>query len=71
MDIETAYLNADSDKEIFMQQPEGFEKYNEQGNRLVCKLSKSLYGSKQCGRNWYLTLKGFLGVLGFPSIQDE
>ena len=44
---------------------------NEQANRLVYKFSKSLYGLKQCGRKWYLTLKGFLGVLGFPSIQDE
>ena len=43
MDIKTAHLKADSDEEIVMQQPEGFEKYNEQGNRLVCKLSKNLY----------------------------
>ena len=28
MDIKTAFLNADIDEEIFMQQPEGFEKYN-------------------------------------------
>ena len=26
MDIKTAYLNFDIDEEIFMQQPEGFEK---------------------------------------------
>ena len=72
MDIKTAYLNADIDEEIFMQEPEGFEKYNEQGNPLVCKLNKSSYGLKQCGRNWYLTIKSFLGGLGFvSSIQDE
>ena len=52
MDIKTAYLNADLDEEIFMQQPEGFEKYNDQGNPIVCKLNKSLYGLKQSGRNW-------------------
>ena len=72
MDIPTAYLNADIDEEIFMQQPESFEKYNDQRNPLVCKLNKNLYGLKQSGRNWYLTIKGFLGGLGFvPSIQDE
>ena len=44
MDIKIAYLNADFDEEIFKQHPEGFEKYNEQGNPLVCKLNKSFYG---------------------------
>ena len=57
MDIKTAYLNADIEEEIFMQQPEGFRKFDKQGNPLICKLRKSLYGLKQCGRNWYLTIK--------------
>ena len=35
MAIKTAFLNADVDEEIFMQQPEGFEKYNDQENPLV------------------------------------
>ena len=48
-----------------MQQPEGFEKHNEQGRKFVCKLNKSFYWSKQCGRKWYLTIKGIIGELGF------
>ena len=72
MDIKTAYLNADIEEEIFMQQPEGFEKFDKQGNPLICKLRKSLYGLKQSGRNWYLTIETFLNQLGFtPAIQDE
>ena len=72
MDIKTAYLNADIEDEIFMQQPEGFEKFDKQGNPLICKLRKSLYGLKQSGRNWYLTIKTFLNQLGFtPAIQNE
>ena len=72
MDIKTAYLNADIEEEIFMQQPEGFKKFDKQGNPLICKLRKSLYGLKQSGRNWYLTIKTFLNQLGFtPAIQDE
>ena len=62
MDIKTARFNADIDEEIFMQQPEGFEKNNEQGNLLVCKLNKSLYGLKQYATNWYLATKCFPGV---------
>ena len=46
MDIKTAYLNADIEEEIFMQQPEGFEKFDKQGNLLICILKKRLYGLK-------------------------
>lgn len=53
MDVSTAYLNADIDCEVYLEQPEGFVKTDEYGNKLVCKLKKSLYGLKQSGRNWY------------------
>ena len=72
MVIKTAYLNADIEKEIFMQQPEGFKKFDKQGNPLICKLRKSLYGLKRSGRNWYLKIKTSLNQLGLtPAIQDE
>ena len=51
MDVKTAYLNADIDCVIFLEQPEGFVKRNSKGEKLVCKLNKSLYGLKQSGRN--------------------
>ena len=72
MDIKTAYLNADIEEEIFMQQPEGFEKFDKRGNPLFCKLRKSLYGLKQSGRNCYLTIKNFRSQLVFTAaIRDE
>ena len=72
MDIKTAYLNADIEEEIFMQQPGWFEKLDNQGNHLICKLMKRLYGLKQSGRNWYLRTIYFLSQLGFtPAIHDE
>ncbi|MCI4389198.1 hypothetical protein PGIGA_G00095200, partial [Pangasianodon gigas] len=52
MDVETAYLHAPIDCEIYMEQPEGYEQKSETGEKLVCKLEKSLYGLKQSGRNW-------------------
>ena len=52
MDVKTAYLNAPIDCEIYVKQPDGFEIDGKNGEKLVCKLKKSLYGLKQSGRNW-------------------
>lgn len=52
MDVKSAYLNAPIDCEIFMEQAEGFEVQSKNGEKLVYKLKKSLYGLKQSGRNW-------------------
>lgn len=52
MDVKTAYLNAPIDCELYMEQPEGSERKDPNGEKLVCKLRKSLYGLKQSGRNW-------------------
>ena len=46
MDVKTAYLHAPIDRDIYMEQPEGYEK---EGENLVCKLEKSIYGLKQSG----------------------
>ena len=61
LDIKTAYLNAKLDEEILMKQPEGFEKFDEEGKPLVCLLKKSLYGLK------HRTLKSYLEELGFKN----
>ena len=74
MDVKTAYLNAPIDCELYVEQPEGFIKYSETGERLVCKLNKSLYGLKQSGRNWnqllhnFLTSKNFLQSVSDPCV---
>ena len=52
MDVNSAYLNADIDTEIYVEQPKGFIKTDKSGRKLVWKLKKSLYGLKQSGRNW-------------------
>ena len=60
MDVKTAYRNAPIDREIYIQQPEGFEKCDKNGNDLVCKLTKSLYRLKHSGRNWNNTRHTYL-----------
>ena len=56
MDVKTAYLNANIDYEIYIEQPQGFKK----GENRVCYLNKSIYGLKQSGRMWNNVLNEFL-----------
>lgn len=60
MDVKTAYLHAPIDCELYMEQPEGYEKKSETGEKLVYKLQKSLYGLKQSGRKWNAMLHATL-----------
>lgn len=46
MDVKTAYLNGPIDCDIYMEQPEGFQKVGKNGKKLVCKLKKSLVSNK-------------------------
>ena len=45
IDVKTAFLNGDLDKEIYMKQPKGFVLPGNENKD--CKLVKSLYGLKQ------------------------
>ena len=65
MDVKTAYLHAPIDCEIYTEQPEGYTKKSPTGEKLVCKLHKSLYGLKQSGRNWNAVLHTCLTENGF------
>ncbi|CAM8938347.1 unnamed protein product [Rhodiola kirilowii] len=51
MDVKTSFLHGDLDKEIYMEQAEGFQVESKED--YVCKLLKSLYGLKQVPRQWY------------------
>ena len=51
LDIKSAYLYGTLDKEIYMEQPEGFVDANHP--KKVLKLRKALYGLKQAGLAWW------------------
>lgn len=55
-DVKTAYLHGTVQKELYMNQPDGFV----QPGGLVCRLQKSLYGFKQAGRYWNICFTEFL-----------
>ena len=71
MDFKTAYLNADIDCDIYLEQPKGFTQTNEQNEKLVFKLKKSLYGLKQSGRNWNNLLQKFLTGQNFQQSLND
>jgi hypothetical protein len=61
LDVTTAFLYGDVDKEIYMRQPPG----HGDGTGRVCKLLRSLYGLKQAPRIWGETLSKALLDIGF------
>lgn len=77
IDYTTAFLNAQMKEDIYMEQPEGFIQPPPNGStnrneRMVCKLVKSLYGTKQAPRNWHLLVDKAMKNLGFiPIVSDS
>jgi Reverse transcriptase (RNA-dependent DNA polymerase) len=63
LDISTAFLHADIDEEVYMQQPEGTQKPGTA--HLVCRLRKALYGLRQSPRLFYQLLHKYLVSIGF------
>jgi hypothetical protein len=57
-DVETAFLHGELDKELFMEQPEGFVDSTHPNH--VCKMLKALYGFKQSGRLWWINFANYL-----------
>ena len=71
MDVKRAYLNANIDCEVFMEQPKGFITKSGDNDDLVLRLKKSQYGLKQSGRLWNNLLHSFLVERGFVRSESE
>jgi hypothetical protein len=68
VDISSAFLNGKLEEEVYMRQPEGFER---NGSGWVWRLLKSLYGLKQSPRVWHQKLNSVLESMGFTRILCE
>ena len=62
MDVKSAFLYPKIEEEVYMAQPEGFQRGN-----LVCRLHKALYGLKQAPRVWYQEINAFLQSIGLQN----
>lgn len=69
LDVKTAFLNGDIKEDVYVAQPEGFEKTGKEG--FVYKLKKALYGLRQAPRAWYAKLSSYLEKLGFVKCPYE
>jgi len=63
MDVKSAFLNGVLDKEIYMEQPQGFITPGTETK--VCHLKRAIYGLKQASRTWNIQFHGFLTGIGF------
>ena len=73
LDVHNAFLNGNLDEDIYMSLPPGLSIQGEtnQGQQLVCKLNKSIYGLKQASRQWNQRLTLFLQQIGFIQSKNE
>jgi hypothetical protein len=71
MDVETAFLNAKTDVDIYVELPPKWKAAGMTDNE-VALLLQALYGLKQSPRLWQLTLRKALKSLGFePLVTDS
>ena len=71
MDVKSAYLHSTIEEEIYLEQPEGSVKQGENGQKVVCKLNKSIYGLKQAAKNWYEALANLLVSKGYQRSRND
>ena len=66
LDVKSAYLNGPLEEEIYMKAPDGFT-----SSSRFWLLHKGLYGLRQAGRQWYLTLHQAYSDIGFSRCDSD
>ena len=56
---------------MYLEQPQEFVKRGSDGEKLVCRLNKSIYCLKQAANNWYKELANFLLRQGFTRSRND
>ena len=71
MDVQTALLKVDVEKEVFVKMSPVYERKNKAEILLVMKLKRSLYGLHQSPKNWFGTMDQCLGNIGFFPLKSS
>ena len=69
LDVCSAYLYGKLDKEIYMEQLEGF--CTPGTEHKVFRLKRALYGLKQAGLAWWCTLSESMKLMGFKQLSND
>lgn len=69
MDVKSAFLNGELQEEVYIDQPPGYVKKNEENK--VYRLKKALYGLKQAPRAWYSRIDDYFVKMGFKRCPFE
>ena len=69
MDVKLAFLNGVLEEEVYIEQPPGFMKIENEGK--VLKLKKALYGLKQAPRAWNTRIDTYFKENGFQQCPFE
>eukprot|EP00253_Pinus_taeda_P011559 PITA_11559 len=69
MDVKSAFVNGVLMEEVYIEQPPGYEKKDQEHK--VCRLKKNLYGLKQAPRAWYSKIDSYLLENGFEKCEGE
>jgi Reverse transcriptase (RNA-dependent DNA polymerase) len=67
--VKNAFLQGELDREIYMDQTQGFE--SKTHSEFVCKLKKALYELKQAPRAWYRKIVEFLIQSGYTITTSD
>ncbi|KAK3003520.1 hypothetical protein RJ639_018195 [Escallonia herrerae] len=69
LDVKNAFLYGELDRDVFMEQPQGF--VSKQFPHYVFRLKKALYGLKQAPRAWYGKIAQYLTFCGFKVSESD
>ena len=71
LDVQTAFLNADVEEDVFVKMTPGYDIADKSGVPLVMKLKKSLHGLRQSPNNWLGTMDHHLAKIGFRPLKSD